>query len=145
MGEDRFSGSLLSAVKTGLQHLLNTTVAKYAKEICNGCIISRPSQRQHPCLTVNEDPLFLAVHFEEIKDRLFSPSFIPAVQLLLSSHHVKAKDATIKIIALTLLHEMKMEKQIFNHIFEMYENLDSAQLKTLELLSERFSACFFTS
>lgn len=118
------SSALIGAVKTALLHLFNIISLKHLKETCFGCITDHPSQKQHQCLEIPEED-FYQLHFYGITQRLLSQRFIPAVQNLLRQQRIQAEDPVVKIIAETLLHEMKSAFRIQTAITDMYEGMTS--------------------
>ncbi|XP_013874819.1 uncharacterized protein LOC106525212, partial [Austrofundulus limnaeus] len=84
------TSALVDSVKTAVLHLLNISLRNYLEEICNGCRISHPSQRQHRCLMVKKEEYFFRNNFSSILQRLLTPQFVPAIQKLLSSRNIQA-------------------------------------------------------
>ncbi|TWW65021.1 hypothetical protein D4764_22G0006680 [Takifugu flavidus] len=94
----------------------------YKGEVCNGCRIDHPSQRQHQCLDVIE-PGFYRNNFYMLMKRLYTPKFIPAIQNFLKACGVNADYVKVKIAAETLLLELKSSKLIYTPIQQMYESI----------------------
>ena len=70
-----------------LLHLLNSVVYKYWEEICYGCQINHPSQKQHDCVWGIPD-YFSETKFEQLTERLWTDPFIPAIQRFLTAKRI---------------------------------------------------------
>ena len=55
--------------------MLNRVVHKILQEVCNGCDVDHPSQRQHRCL-FEEPSMFYTNNSERVKTRLYQTSML---------------------------------------------------------------------
>ena len=132
------SSVLIDTVKSAVFHLLNLIIHKDRRALCHGCTIEHPSQRQHDCLEALADN-FYGDNFYRLMKRLITPRFIPAIQRLLRARTIETEDFRVRMVAETLLHELKLAKKIFDPITEMYDNLigqDSVKIFHLRLVTE---------
>lgn len=119
---DGWASEFFGLVKKGVLHLLSVVLDLYKGEVCNGCRIDHPSQRQHQCLDVIE-PGFYRNNFYMLMKRLYTPKFIPAIQNFLKACGVNADYVKVKIAAESLLLELKSSELIYTPIQQMYESI----------------------
>lgn len=114
--------ALICTIKTAVLHLLNVKIHNYQWENCHGCKVNHPSQREHPCLNPLED-YFYQEHFYNPMQRCCTRRFLPAIHRLLTLHHIRTNDDSVKAVAETLLLELKGVRKIHDIIHEMFDEL----------------------
>lgn len=115
------SPSLIKAVKIAVYHLLYRILNRYITD-CNGCKTNHPSQKQHDCLKLLDDH-FYADHYYSIRNKLITARFIPSIQRFLFDRDIDASDATVGIVADTLLYELQSHTKILDALSEAYMKL----------------------
>ncbi|XP_037621127.1 uncharacterized protein LOC119485545 [Sebastes umbrosus] len=135
------AGWIVDSIKSAVYHLLSLAIRKYRVDECYGCQISHPSQRNHACLEVLEED-FLQDHYEHLMKRLNTPCFIPSIQRLLRSRNVNMDDLRVRMVAETLLHELKTVKCRWEALSDACENLtgeDTEKLKQLQTTGDSYN------
>ncbi|XP_039644421.1 uncharacterized protein LOC120551227 [Perca fluviatilis] len=124
VGDDQADGLVttlfIDSVKTASLHLLNVVLYRYWGEICQGCQINHPSQKQHECLGSIPEGFYVR-HFEQLMKRLLTDKFVPVVQRFLAMKHLCADGARIRAVAETVLNELKTVEDVTVKIREMYD------------------------
>ena len=127
------SFDFVQGVKTIILHLLNDVVNKYWEEICYGCQINHPSQKQHDCMWAIPD-YFYETKFEQLTGRLWTDRFIPAIQRFLTIKKIYVDEARIHGAAEAILYELKSVVRITDHITKMYDTeIGNDYIKTVQL------------
>ena len=116
------SSLFIDSVKTASLHLLNIVLYKYLEELCLGCQINHPSQKQHVCLQGLPEH-FYTVHFEQLMKRLLTDKFIGVVQRFLSLKHLTADEGRIRGVSETVLYELKTSEDVTTKISAMYDSM----------------------
>ena len=135
------SSVLIDTVKSAVYHLLNIVLHKHRVDRCNGCKTDHPSQRQHECLDVLEED-YHQDHFYRLMKMLFTPRFIPSIQLLLVARNIKTEDSKVRTVAETLLHELRAVKKIFDPISDAYDSLvgdDVVKIGQLRMVTQYYT------
>ncbi|XP_074492431.1 uncharacterized protein LOC141768225 isoform X2 [Sebastes fasciatus] len=133
-------GCIVDCIKSAVYHLLNLTIRKYRVDECYGCQVNHPSQRNHGCLEVLEED-FLQDHYEHLMKRLNTPRFIPSIQRLLMSRNVNMDDLRVRMVAETLLHELKTAKCRWEALSDACENLTGEDTEKLKQLQAPGDSC----
>ena len=123
------SFAFIDGVKTIILHLLNDVVYKYWEEICYGCQINHPSQKQH-----NIPDYFYETKFDQLTERLWTDRFIPAIQKFLTIKRIYVDEARIHGAAEAILYELKSVVRITDQITKMYDTeIGNDYINTVQL------------
>ena len=127
------SYAFVDGVKTIILHLLTDVVYKYWEEICYGCQINHPSQKQHDCVWGIPD-YFYETKFDQLTERLWTDRFIPAIQRFLTIKKIYVDEARIHGAAEAILYELKSVVRITDQITKMYDTeIGNDYIKTVQL------------
>ena len=78
----------MNIVKSELVDILERVLHRYREEICNGCRVSHPGQRQHDCL--NDIPeYFFRNNYKALMKRLWLADFITVIDQSLNDKKTK--------------------------------------------------------
>lgn len=133
--DERLDSEAFRAVELAVLHLLNVTLGAYAQEICNGCDVNHSSQLEHLCAMVRDDGGFYRVHYEKIMRWITMKRFVGAIQLHMRNRGLLVDDYTVKIIAQTILYQLRYEQNVFRTIDDTYGKLHPYERDLLDDLT----------
>ena len=127
------SNGFIDNVNTIILHLLNSVLYKYLEEICYGCQINHPSQKQHDCVWGIPE-YFYDTNFDQLTERLWNDRFISAIQTFLTTKGIFVDDTRIQGAAEAILYELKSVVRITDKITKMYDTkIGDDYIKTVQL------------
>ncbi|KAL7399102.1 hypothetical protein ABVT39_020322 [Epinephelus coioides] len=127
------SAVFLNTVRAVVSTLLLYVLARYRKEICNGCQISHPSQCQHECLEETPD-YFYEVHHSQLMERLWTGRFIPTIQRALNARRLCVSEYRIRGACDFLLHDFKTMRCIDHSIAKIYNTMTEGDEEKIEIV-----------
>lgn len=125
------SHALIEAVKIAVYHLLDQILRNY----CDGCKMNLPSPQQHNCLKILDD-YFYKTNYFDIRRRLVTERFLPAIKQLLTDLGIEELDAKVGIVADTLLYDLQSERKILDALSDAYRKLVGADVVKHGLLQK---------
>lgn len=120
--DDRLCSKSLSLIKAVLVEILQYIIEERMKELCNGCKIDHPSQRQHTCL-YDPDSYFFRNYYNDITKKLYTAKLKPIVSDLLKSSGIQLSFLKIQGCIETIVCELVYVESIFDRLQEMRTQL----------------------